>query len=378
MNIKPLQSLLDDITQWRIPGCDCAVFHKNQTVFRYSAGYADVKTKTPISSENLFNLYSASKVITCTAALQLFEQGKFLLNDPLSDYLPEFKELWIRTKIENGTTRLVKAKNSIRIRDLFTMSAGLTYDLNTKSIEEVKHQTQNRCPTREIMKAIAKEPILFEPGTQWNYSLCHDVLGGLIEVVSGKRFGDYLAENLFTPLGMKDTGFCLTEENLPRMATQYRFEEEKNVAVEIPITNTYKLGSEYESGGAGLISSVDDYIKFANAMCHGGKAPNGERILSAKTIDLMRMNFLDERSMNNFNWVQMSGYGYGLGVRTLIDPVKGGSLSPIGEFGWGGAAGAYVLIDPENELALFYAQHLLNNQEPFVHPRIRNTMYASL
>ena len=140
----------------------------------------------------------------------------------------------------------------------------------------------------------------------------------------------------------------------------------------------FRLGSEYESGGAGLISSVDDYIKFANVLCNKGKTQKGEKILSECTIDLMRTNHLDKTSMKDFNWIQMRGYGYGLGVRTMIDKAKGGSLSSIGEFGWGGAAGTYAMIDPENEITVFYAQHMLNNQEPYVHPRIRNIVYQCL
>lgn len=378
MEFIELKTFLEQITKWRIPGADCAVYYNNKPVFRYSAGYADVKAKKPVTPDNLYNLYSTSKVITCTAALQLFEKGKFLMTDPVSEYLPEFKEMYIRKTAANGQTELIKACKSIEIRDLFTMSAGLTYDMDTPSIKAAREKTDNKCPTREIVRAIAGDPLLFEPGTHWNYSLCHDVLGGLVEVISGMKFGKYLDENIFQPLEMKDTGFDLTDEKRQRMAAQYSFDDEKNRAMEIPLTNEYKLGSEYESGGAGLISSVDDYIKFANALCNKGISQNGEQILSKRTIDLMRTNHLDETSLKDFNWIQMRGYGYGLGVRTMIDRAKGGSLSPVGEFGWGGAAGAYVMIDPDNEVAVFYAQHLRNNQEPFVHPRLRNIVYSCL
>lgn len=378
MSFKELEAFMDYIAKWRIPGADCAVYYKNESVFRYSAGYADVKSKKPITPDNLYYLYSASKVITCAAALQLFEKGKFLLTDPVWEYLPEFKAMYVQKRMENGEIQLVKANKSITVRDLFTMSAGLTYNLVTPSIQAVMKKTDNKCPTREIIKAIANEPLMFEPGTHWNYSLCHDVLGGLIEVISGKVFSEYLEENIFEPLEMKDTGFYPDDKKIRRMAAQYRFDDVANIAAEIPLTNEFRFGSGYESGGAGLISSVDDYIRFANALCNKGKFKNGERILSERTIDLMRTNHLDETSLKDFNWIQMSGYGYGLGVRTMIDRAKGGSLSPIGEFGWGGAAGAYVMIDPDNKVSVFYAQHMLNNQEPYVHPRIRNIVYKCL
>lgn len=378
MDFKELEAFLDYITKWRIPGADCRVYYKNEPVFRYSAGYADVKTKKPITPDNLYFLYSTSKVITCTAALQLFEKGKFLLTDPVCEYLPEFKEMYVQKIMENSEVQITKASNSIKIRDLFTMSAGLTYVLDAPSIQNVKKKTGNRCPTREIIKAFAGDPLVFEPGTHWNYSLCHDVLGGLIEVISGMKFSEYLSENIFKPLEMKDTGFYLNDDKRQRMASQYRFNDEKNIAEEIPFENEYVLGSEYESGGAGLISSADDYMKFANALTNDGKAQNGERILGRRTIDLMRTNQLDETCLKDFNWAQLGGYGYGLGVRTLIDRAEAGSLSPLGEFGWCGAAGAYVLIDPDNRVTVFYVQHLRNNQEPYVHPRIRNIVYNCL
>jgi CubicO group peptidase (beta-lactamase class C family) len=378
MNFKELELFLRNITDWRIPGADCAVYYKNEPVFRYSAGYANIQSKKPINDDTLYNLYSTSKVITCSAALQLFEKGKFLMTDPICEYLPEFKEMYIQKRFENSETELIKAQSSIKIRDLFTMTAGLTYNMDTLSIQTVREKTKNKCPTRDIVKAIANDPLMFEPGTHWNYSLCHDVLGGLIEVISGRKFSEYLDENIFKPLDMKDTGFYLTDEKKLRMAAQYQFDDETNTATEIPLKNDFKLGSEYESGGAGLISSVNDYIKFANALCNKGKTQNGENILSRHTIDLMRINHLDQTCLKDFNWIQMSGYGYGLGVRTMIDKTKGGSLSPIGEFGWGGAAGTYVMMDPDNQVAVFYAQHMLNNQEPYVHPRLRNIIYNCL
>lgn len=378
MNFSALTAFLDQLVDWRIPGLDCAVFVKGKPVCRYQAGYADIEAARPVIAGDLYNLYSISKLFTCTAALQLFEQGRFLMTDPVADYLPEFKDLSVQSANDAGTVALTRANAGIRIRDLFTMSAGLTYNLDTPAIQAVKEKSQQRCPTREIIRAIAQTPLIFEPGTHWNYSLCHDVLGGLIEVISGRKFSDYLAENIFRPLEMRDTGFRVPGEENKRMASLYRFSEIKDKAVRIPLENSYKLGGEYESGGAGLISSVDDCIRFVDTLCRKGLSQKGERILASRTVDLMRTNHLDETQLKDFNWIQMSGYGYGLGVRTLIDPTKAGSLSPVGEFGWGGAAGAYALIDPENELSVFYAQHLLNSQEPFIHPRIRNLVYRCL
>ncbi len=374
MNFTKLQQFMDYLVQWRIPGCDCTVHIGYEEIFRYQAGYSDVEKKIPLTCDRSYFLYSVGKVITCAAALQLFEQGKYLMTDPLWEYIPSFKEMYV--KAEDGS--LQKAKNDIKIRDFFTMTAGLTYDIDSPEILKVRQENDDNCTTAQIVDAIAREPLAFEPGTHWNYSLCHDVLGRLIEVVSGRSFGEYMHDNLFAPLGMTNTGFELTDERKSRMASQYDFREEENKVVKIPLSNYFKLGKMYESGGAGLISTVDDYIKFADAMANGGVGKNGVRILTEATIDLMRTNHLDKNLLSDYNWVQIAGYGYGLGVRTMMDKAMGGSLSSIGEFGWGGAAGAYAMIDPSKRLAVYYAQHMTNNQEPYVHPRIRNLVYYGL
>ena len=175
-------------------------------------------------------------------------------------------DMMVRQTDESGQVVLKKAEKEMTIRDLFTMTAGLTYELNTPSIRAVREHSQGRSPTRDVVRAIAADPLVFEPGTHFNYSLCHDVLGALIEVVSGKRFGKYLEEFIFQPLGMKDTGFSLTDARKERMATQYNFDDATGKALRVAMANVYVVGSEFESGGAGLISSVDDYMRFADTL----------------------------------------------------------------------------------------------------------------
>ena len=379
MDFQNLKVFLDQITAWRIPGADCTVRIEGKEVFRYQSGYADLENKKKMTSTQLFNLYSTSKIATCTAALQLYEKGAFLMSDPLYEYLPEFKEMFVEEKRINGEPcDILPAKNPIRVGDLFTMTAGFTYDLAMPSIRRTAEATNEKCPTREISKAIAKSPLLFEPGSRWNYSLCHDVLGALVEVLSGEKFGDYLEKNIFAPLGMKDTGFHLPPDKKERMASQYQFNDETGKADNVGLENGYVLGSEYESGGAGLISSIDDYVLFLDALCNMGRSRTGEYIIGSRTVNLMRSNHLSPIQMEDFSWFHMYGYGYGLGVRTLMDKAKGSSLGTIGEFGWSGAAGAFALMDPELDLTVFYTQHLLNSQEPYVHPRLRNLIYSSL
>ena len=377
MDFQPLSRFIDRITSWRIPWAEVLVMHNNDTVFRYRNGYADMETLTPIDEGRIIHIYSMTKIMTCVAALQLVERGAILLNDPIAAYLPEYAEMNVRKTLPGGQVVLERASRPIRVRDLFAMTAGFSYDLAAPSIQEAVRRTGGKLPTRAFAEALAKEPLLFEPGTRWNYSLCHDVLAALVEAVDGRRFGSYIRDEITGPLGMRDTVFDLADEQRKRLAPQYEYSE----ALAKPVCkdgNGYRLGTEFESGGAGLLSTVSDYALFLNALTNWGTRPDGVRILSPATVELMRTDGLTGPMRDDFNWEHMQGYGYGLGVRTHISRTGSGSLSPLGEFGWGGAAGCMAIIDPASRLTVMYAQHLLNNQEPNVHPRLRNIVYGCL
>ncbi|WP_340017149.1 serine hydrolase domain-containing protein [Paenibacillus sp. FSL K6-1318] len=377
MDFKPLASFIDRMTSWRIPWAEVLVMHRNDTVFHYRNGYANLEEKTPISDGAIFNLYSMTKIMTCVAGLQLVERGEMLLSDPLSDYLPEYAEMIVKKTMANGEIRLEKATRAITVRDLFTMTAGFSYDVDNPSIQEAVKRTNGTLPTRDFARALAKEPLLFEPGTHWNYSMCHDVLGALVEVVSGKRFGTYLRDEITGPLGMNDTAFNLNEEQQARLIPQYAYNDELERAVRLD-GNGFRVGTELESGGAGLLSTVSDYARFLNALTGRGTSPEGVRILSQASVELMRTDHLNEMTRGDYSWDHMYGYGYGLGVRTHISKAGSGSLSPLGEFGWSGAAGCMAIIDPDSELTVMYAQHLLNSQEPYVQRRLRNVVYSCM
>ncbi|MFC9708819.1 serine hydrolase domain-containing protein [Paenibacillus sp. NPDC056933] len=377
MDFKPLASFMDRITSWRIPWAEVLVMHQNDTVFHYRNGFANLEEKTPIGDGAIFNLYSMTKIMTCVAALQLVERGQILLSDPVSDYLPEYAEMKVKKTLSNGEVRLEKATRVITVRDLFTMTAGFSYDVGSPSIQEAVKSTNGTLSTRDFAKALSNEPLLFEPGTHWNYSMCHDVLGALVEVVSGRRFGTYLREEITGPLGMNDTAFDLNDEQQARLIPQYVYNDELEEAVRMD-GNGFRVGTELESGGAGLLSTVSDYALFLNALTGRGTSPEGVRILSQASVDLMRTDHLNDMTRSDYSWDHMNGYGYGLGVRTHISKSGSGSLSPLGEFGWSGAAGCMAIIDPDSKLTVMYAQHLLNNQEPYIHRRLRNIVYSCL
>lgn len=389
MDFQPMKDLMDRLTAWRIPGNCVRVCLNNKEVFKYESGYEDLENKIKMSDDKLFYIYSCSKVATVTAALQLYEKGYFLLDDPLYDFIPEYRYM----NIQNADGSIVKAKNPITLRNLFTMTSGLTYNIYSDGVKKARELTNGKMDTLVVAKCIAQDPISFEPGAKWQYSLSHDVLAAVVEVISGKKFRDYVKENIFMPLDMNES-YYHSEEVIDRVANQYFYQnstetdlvklqsETDNVstgkAVLIEKTREHILGPEYDSGGAGICTSVSDYSKFSSALANWGVGANGERILAKSTIELMRTNQLNAEQMKTFTWSQLKGYGYGLGVRTMIDKAKGGSCGNIGEFGWGGAAGATVLVDPEIGLSMFYTHHMKNPQEEYYQPRIRNVLYTCL
>lgn len=388
MDFTNLKNFMDSLTDWIIPGNSAVVYKNNKKVFEYSSGYSNLEEKIKMTGKEMLNIYSCSKVMTVTAAMQLLERGEFLLSDPLYKYIPEFEHM--KVKQEDG--RVVDAKNHITIGQLFTMSAGFSYDAETPAFEKARKLTGGKMDTITVIKCLAEDPLLFEPGTRWNYSLCHDVLAGVVEAISGKKFRDCVKENILDPLEMKDTYYHVPLHLTERVAQQYRYDVSETDLVKLQqgvnkeageVINVGKgvhhiFGDEYDSGGAGITTTVGDYAKFAAALANGGVGLNGKRIISRAAIDLMRTNQLSAEQLENFNWPQLAGYGYGLGVRTMVDKVKGGALSPIGEFGWGGAAGATILVDPDEKLAIFYAHHMHNPQEDYYQPRLRNVLYSCL
>ncbi len=378
-DFKNLKKLLDDMAGKYYPGIDMCIYREHKPIFRYQAGYSDVENKIPVNPNSLYYMFSCTKPITCTAALQLFEKGKFLLTDPVAEYLPEFKDVVVKQEDGFGNVSYVEPKRPIIIRDLFTMTAGMDYDLNAEPIKEAIAATGGKAPTRALVAAMAKHPLNFHPGEKFMYSLCHDVLGGLIEVISGKKLGEYMKENIFEPCGMENTGFKVTAEVKARIAPQYHTVGADRIIERIePLFNPYIYGeeSDYESGGAGLVSCVDDYIKFADAMANGGVSALGNRILSSRTIDVMRAPFVPHAM--HVSGKTQEGYAYGLGVRTFQHPEVAGQLSNIGEFGWDGAASSYIIIDPAEKLAVFAGEHILGGYNHEGGARMTNAIYAAL
>ena len=356
-----------------VPGCDLQIMRGHEVLFRYKSGTSDYEGEKPVAGNELYFMYSCTKPITCTAAMQLVERGVLSLDEPVSRWLPAFENAFL---VRDGVR--VKPECTMTLRHLFTMTAGFDYNREAEPIQKVIKE-QPDASTLDVVNSFVRSPLQFEPGERFLYSLCHDVLAAVEEAASGMRFSDYLQENIFKPLGMTETGFVVPEDMRGRMAAQFRADG-VNKKHAVPQTNEYHLTAAYESGGAGLYSTVSDYSKFCDAMACGGVGINGARILKAETIDLMRSEQLSCYTENNaFSCAAGPGYGYGLGVRTLISQAKG-QRSSIGEFGWDGAAGAYMMMDPEKELSIFFAMHVLGwpAMIGYGHAPIRDLTYEVL
>ena len=375
MDFTKLGEYMDSLHSVNVPGCDLVVYKDHEMLYRHMAGYRDEEKTLPVRGDEAYCLYSCTKVFTTCAVMQLVEKEKINLDDPVSRYLPAYANL----RVKEGDT-VVPAKRTMTIRHLLSMQSGLDYQTDTPAIRRVLSETGNRATTRQIVDALVEEPLSFEPGTNFLYSMSHDVLGAVIEVVSGQRFSDYLKEHIFDPLGLETIGFSLKEKDADRLCAQYEYDGETGKLKVLPKkVMTYHISEPYESGGAGLLGDVRDYSIFVDALACGGTAADGTAILSPEMIQLWSANQLQPASRRSFDEWHRNGYSYGLGVRTRVDLTKGGPGS-IGEFGWDGAAGGYAMIDPHRHLSAFYAMHVKSYGYSYdvIHPTLRSLIYEGL
>ncbi len=375
MEFKELTAYLDSIPALGVPGCDMAIYRDHQPIYRHSAGFRDADKKQPVRPDDTYWLFSCSKLFTTCAAMQLIEQGKMNLDDPVSDYLPAYGNVRVK---DGDTTR--PPRRPMTIRHLMSMQSGLNYDLSAPSIAQAIQQYGTAATTRQIVDALAREPLEFDPGENFLYSLSHDVLAAVIEVVSGKRFSEYLRDNIWQPLGLSSMSFKLTEDLRARQAVQVMHHPDDTFTPMDCNDNWFHLAPEYESGGAGLIGDVHDLITFLDALSCGGESADGKSILAPEMIQLWSANQLGPQSRASFDSWNRRGYSYGLGVRTRITAEPLGGRGQLGEFGWDGAACAWAMIDPVNRLSAFFAMHVRSFGYAYdvIHPTIRDLIYQEV
>jgi len=328
-------------------------------------GYRDIEKQLPMERDTICRVYSMSKIITCVATLILMEDGKYNLDDPVAKYLPELKEMKVWTGGTPEEPKLEALKRPITIKHLLTHTSGLSYDfISDDPLTKVWAAADlwSGPGLTNFVAKLGKLPLKHQPGDAYTYGVNQDVQGALIERVSGRRFGAFLEERIFRPLGMKDTGFDVPESKMNRLAKTYKLVDGKFVE-DKPIVETWpEAGRGIEAGGAGIFSTAGDFARFAQMLCNGGTL-EGKRILGRKTVELMTANHMATLPNNQAATRQK---GFGLGVEVTTDLGQLSMPSSIGQFGWYGAATTYCQIDPSEKLvAIALVQHFPFNQHNF-------------
>ena len=347
-----------------IVGASICVIHKGEEVYRKEYGEADKEKKIPMAPDSIFRCYSMTKPVTSVAVMSLVEKGKLQLTDAVSSYLPGFKNQQVLT--EKG---YVPVREEVTIQHLMDMTAGVVYpdasfpagmkmqemiDEYYRKIFEEDQPTS----TYDLANLIGQQPLRFQPGEGWCYSFCADVLGAVIEVITKKTYGEYLKETIFEPLGMVDTDFYVPEEKQGRFCQNYQFMPETQTLEpctwqHLGLSYMHLKKPAFESGGAGLVSTVDDYSKFVKMMLGKGTY-NGVRILGRKTVECMTRNHLNKEQLPWLDWEQLQGYGYGNLMRVMLDVGEAKQLGSEGEYGWDGWLGCYACMDPKEYLGIIY------------------------
>jgi len=365
----------------RLPGWLVLVSRRGEIAHLSTYGFRDVASRAPVETDTLFRIYSMSKPITSVAVMMLYEEGLLELTDPVSRHLPAFAEMRVHDK--------GPAAEPVRIWHLLTHTSGMVYGFQRASaVDELYRRAGfDRGAPRgmslaEAVDRWAELPLLFEPGTQWNYSVATDVLGRLVEVVSGRPLDRFLSERIFGPLGMDDTGFWIGEEDAGRMATLYSADRHRK-AVAMDTRGAELRRPSFLSGGGGLISTAGDYHRFTQLLLRGGEL-DGVRLLGPRTVAYMTRNHLpggadlEDFGRPVFAEVSYAGMGFGLGFAVVQDAVRHRTLGSEGEFSWGGAASTTFWVDPAEELTVVFMTQLLPSDTHPIRSRLRQLVYQAL
>ena len=338
-------------------GAVTLVARKGKVVHFEAHGFSDVEAKKPMRTDALFALASMTKPMTAVAVLMLMEEGKLVLSDPVSKFIPEFKNpqvaLWRAPNDPAGAgLTLVPAAREITIRDLLTHTAGLANGFAGPAGEYVRRANLSAGGSLdERVRRAATLPLNFQPGTQWEYSgfAGFDALGRVVELVSGMTLEEFFQRRIFTPLGMKDTYFTVPASRVSDVVVSYD-STDAGLTRPTPAPAVAASGGPYFSGSLGLTGSTSDYLTFSQMLLNGGEL-NGVRLISRKTVELMTANAIGDLDLRNYNGDQvLKGYGFGLGVRVRRNNGDNGWLGTVGDYGWAGARGTYFWIDPKEQL----------------------------
>lgn len=410
------QERLDRVTQWlesqitseRLAGASVLIARRGQVAYFETRGVADLETGDDFAKDSIVRIYSMTKPVTSVAAMMLYEEGCFQLDDPLSKYIPQFADtrVWVGGDANADTT--VPMETPVNIRHLLSHTSGLTYGFMQANVVDARYREEkinfpSDAPDLATwVERLAGIPLICQPGSQWNYSVSTDVLGRLVEIWSGGTLEEFFQERIFAPLGMNDSGFHVTPENHHRFTSLYAplsGGDMSNVGRTSGLTVQERRGglklqdsaagsaslkpTKLFSGGGGLMSSMFDYARFCQMLANRGEL-DGKRLLGRKTVEYMRMNHLpdnrDMAAMGQPVWSETSydGIGFGLGFAVVLDPVKASIITSVGEHHWGGAASTFFWLDAEEELFVIFLTQLIPSSTFPIRRELRSRVYQAL
>jgi len=379
--------------QWvdsgKLAGMVTCVMRKGQLAFAEVYGKADVARDKPMRPDTIFRIYSMTKPLTSTAIMMLYEEGRFQLDDPISKFIPAFANPRVYVGGSRGKMETVPAEREINFRDLLTHTSGLTYgfmestpvDAAYRAKDGVDFQTADTS-LKQVVERLATIPLIAQPGKAWNYSVATDVLGYLVEVISGQPFEKYLKEKVIDPLRMIDTDFHVPKEKHDRFAANYSAGAGGKLdLLDDPAKSRYLAPRRVNSGGGGLVSTAADYLRFCQFMLNKGEL-DGVRLLGRKTVELMTMNHLNgdmaDMGTPRFSESTYTGIGFGLGFSVMIDPAKAYIAGTPGEFAWGGAASTAFWIDPAEDMAVVLLTQLMPSSTYPIRRELRVLTYQAI
>jgi CubicO group peptidase (beta-lactamase class C family) len=375
----------------KVAGTLTLVARHGQIAYCEPQGHLDLDRTRPMQHDSIFRIYSMSKPITSVALMMLYEQGLFQLDDPVHKFIPAWANLRVFVSGTYPEFVTVPPARPMTIRDLLTHTSGLTYGFMARTnvdaayrVLGVADRSKPGYTLQNMVDTLAELPLEFSPGTRWNYSVSTDVLGYLVEVISGQRFDMYLYKHIFQPLGMRDTDFTIADAQLARFTWNYERQRDGSLRlIDTPERSQYREGSFF-SGGGGLLSTVGDYFRFTAMLRNRGEL-DGVRLLGRKTVELMTMNHLPGgqeltqlAQAGMFTETAYAGMGFGLGFSITLDPTRAQILGTPGEYAWGGAASTAFWVDPREDLIVIFMTQLMPSSSYPIRRELRALTYAAL
>lgn len=345
------------VQEQQFAGVVTAVVRKGKVVYFDAVGQRDIAAAAAMERHTICRIYSMTKPITSVAAMMLYEEGKIGLDDPVSKFVPEFSGIKVFVRAAGDQLELEEPKRPMTVRDLLRHTSGLTYGIFGDTPVDQAYRKAGVLSPLDDLGGLAKKvggiPLLYQPGTRFNYSVSTDVLGHVVERVSGKRLDEFFAERIFTPLDMKDTAFYVPESKLPRLATNYSGAAEGGLRpTDAAEQSTFRFRPRFLSGGGGLTSTARDYLHLCQMLLDRGEF-DGKRLLRPETVQMMVTNQLPKEAYPfTIGGIERTGVGFGFGFSSIVEPIPFAPHVPVGEFGWGGAASTHFWISPKHELAV--------------------------